>query len=100
MKTIKHIRGREVQRGGETHEGWLPRGAALPPPTPMQTVAVDLQILSEGGSSFVLEWNGPAPEWRGDTWHFTLEDAMAQAASSFGIRIEEWQDGAPPSTLD
>ena len=100
MKAIKHIRAREVQRGGESHEGWLPPGAAVPPPTPRRTVAVDLQILAAGGSSFILEWHGPAPEWSGDTWHFTLDDALAQAESSFGIRLEEWRDGAPPSPPD
>lgn len=28
-----------------------------------------------------------------DTWHSTVEDAMAQAEFEFGIHSEEWADG-------
>jgi hypothetical protein len=96
MKPIRHVRAHEVRLGGEVHEGWLPPGAAVPPPTPERVARLDLQILSEGGSGFVLEWRDPEGETCGDTWHFALEDAIAEATRRFGVRADEWRDGPRP----
>jgi hypothetical protein len=97
MRTIKHLRGRIVQFGGEVHEGWLPRGASVPQPTAVERVSIDLRILAAGGSAYVLEWSGSTRQRSGDTWHFSLADALAEAERDFGVGPDEWQDAADPT---
>lgn len=79
----------EVEFGGDSHEGWLPEGAALPPPTPRIAVSLRLTIYA-GSGGFILEWKGLIGEYSGDTWHDTKEGALASARERFGADPADW----------
>src|ERR671913_400952 len=60
-----------------------------PPPTPVVDALVDFEIGEvEGG--YILEWFSCNTSHHGDSWHETLEDALEQARTEFGVRPEEW----------
>jgi hypothetical protein len=90
MAAIKRLLAVPVRFGGEVHSGWLPANAVTPPPTPVEHALVDLEVDElEGG--YILEWYSRNTSHRGDSWHETLEDALEQASTEFGVRPEEWQ---------
>ena len=41
---VKRVTGVPVRFGGEEHRGWLPAGAAVPLPTPVRDVLLDIEI--------------------------------------------------------
>lgn len=88
MTTILRIRGLRVRFGGPQRAGWLPPGAALPGE---EETTVRLEIVrNEDG--FFLESASSNPHFpAGDTWHATLEEALEQAESAFGVKASEWQ---------
>ena len=89
MAVIKRLLAVPVRFGGEEPSGWLPANAAKPPPTPLEDALVDLEIDElEGG--YILEWFSRDTSHHGDSWHESLEDALEQASTEFGVRPEEW----------
>jgi hypothetical protein len=89
MAVIKRLLAVPVRFGGEVHSGWLPANAITPPSTPVEDALVDFEIDElEGG--YILEWYSRNTSHRGDSWHETLEDALEQARTEFGVRSEEW----------
>lgn len=83
-----------VEHGGQVHEGWLPAGAAVPPPVARVVVECDVIITQDSGS-FLLECSAIDPEhWMApytwDTWHESLDAALAEAASQLGITEQDW----------
>jgi hypothetical protein len=50
---------------------------------------VDFEVHEvEGG--YIIEWYSRNTNHHGDSWHETLEDALEQASTEFGVRPEEW----------
>ena len=89
MAVIKHLMAVPVRFGGEEHSGWLPANAATPRPTPVEEALVDFEVHEvEGG--YLLEWRSRNTSHHGDSWYETLEDALEQASTEFGVRPEEW----------
>ena len=89
MAVIKRLLAVPVRFGGEVHSGWLPANAATPPLTPVEDALVDFEVHEvEGG--YILEWFSPNTTHHGDSWHETLDDALEQASTGFGVRPEEW----------
>ncbi len=93
IAVLKHAADLNVHFGGETHSGWLPPGAAMPLPTPIERVVLDVEIHREG-TGFVLSWNAREGDRCGDLWFETLSAAEAAATEEFGIARDDWQDGA------
>ncbi len=93
MAVRKCIRDLPIRFGGEPHSGWLPPGAALPLPTPVEDVLLNLQI-SDTAQGFILEWWDEGRRHVGDTWHQSVEEALVQAEHWFGITSERWKDGS------
>jgi len=80
-----------VEFAGETHAGWLPEGAAVPPPTPLVRVDLAFAILRErdkGG--YILEWRGPTRARSGDSWHESVEAAVEEAERQFDVPPDAW----------
>ena len=78
-----------VRFGGEEHSGWLPANAVTPQPTPVEDALVDFEVNElEGG--YILEWYSRNTSHYGDSWYETLEDALEQARTEFGVKPEEW----------
>lgn len=87
---IKRLMGVPVRFGGEVHTGWLPANAATPRPTPVEDALVDFEI-NEVEDGYILEWLSRNTSHHGDSWHETLEDALEQASTEFGVRPEEFR---------
>jgi len=81
--------GVPVRFGGEEHSGWLPGNAVTPPPTPVEDALVDFEIY-ELEDGYILEWFSRNTSHHGDSWHETLEGALEQASTEFGVGPEEW----------
>ncbi len=87
----KYVLGRQVQFGGDKPVGWLPSNSALPRPTPVVSLVLDVRILEDAGG-FILEWQSRNSSDANDSWHATLDDAESQARINFGIEASEWQE--------
>jgi hypothetical protein len=90
LKVVKRISGYRLELGGEQHSGWLPSGAAIPPPTPLSPVELDLEIQYDGGG-YLLCYESRDGEVHGDTWHSSLEEAERAAAKWFDVQPTDWQ---------
>jgi hypothetical protein len=55
-----------------------------------------LRILDEKDGFFLVSESSHLHFSGGDTWHPTLEEAMAQAEHQFGVKPSEWK--SPAST--
>lgn len=94
---LKKVDGWPFTFGGDIHSGWLPPGAAIPLPTPIEHEFLDISIEAEG-SGYLLIWNARSsatcrdrrPPKTGDTWHATLADAEQAAFEEFGIEPQHW----------
>ena len=53
LEIVKRVSGVPVKFGGESHSGWLPAGAAIPLPTPVLDVLLDIEIQFDG-SGYLL----------------------------------------------
>jgi hypothetical protein len=91
MPIIREIRGLKRSFGGPEQAGWLPPEAA-PPQTEQTTI--DLHILQTDEGFFLVSESSHPHFGGGDTWHQTLEDAMAQAEFQFAVKSSEWQSPA------
>lgn len=85
MTVIRRLPAVRVRFGGVEHSGWLPANVA----TPVEDALVDFEI-SEVEGGYILEWFSRNTSHHGDSWHETLEDAMEQADTDFGVQPEEW----------
>ena len=86
---IKRLLAVPVRFGGVEHSGWLPANAATPQATPVEDALVDFEVHEvEGGC--VLQWFSRNTGHHGDSWHETLEDALEQASTEFGVRPEDF----------
>jgi len=89
MTIVKRIAGYQLKIGGEPHSGWLPKGAAIPLPTPIRDITFNLEIQHDD-SGYLLCYASTDGSLCGDTWHETLVDAQRMATDSFGIAATEW----------
>ena len=90
MAIIQQILGMPFRFGGVPHSGWLPPGAAVPLPTPMKDVLLDITIEECSGDYILLYCSQDGSEC-GDTWHQSLADAENQAEMDFGVRRSDWK---------
>jgi hypothetical protein len=82
------------RRFGEPDQGaWLPPEAAAPH---AEEITIDLQIAHNDDSFFLISESSHPHFSSSDTWHKTLEDAIAQAEFQFGVKPSEWK--APRNT--
>lgn len=61
----------------------------MPLPSPLELVTLDFEIQTTD-EGYLLIWQGAEPRHCGDTWHASVQDALAQAKWWFGIDPEEW----------
>ena len=90
MKSVAQVKRWPYIFGGQTHEGWLPNGAAIPPPTPEKPTVLDLQILANGDDGFILEWCIRDGSRCDDSWHRTIDGAKHYAERYFGVPLDRW----------
>jgi hypothetical protein len=90
VAVIKQLRGVDVRFGGRPHRGWIPNGASVPPPTPEKIVKINFEI-HQSNAGFFFVYGGSDPEYCGDSWHESLNEALEAAKESFGIEVDEWE---------
>ena len=93
QRIVKRVTGWRLTVGGEQHQGWLPPGAADPRPEPVREVTFNLEILFDG-EGWLLVFDSLHPEFCGDTWHESLEDAERQPQEDFGIEPSQWESAS------
>jgi hypothetical protein len=91
MPIIREIRGLRRSFGGPDHAGWLPPEATTPR---AEEATIDLYIRETDEGFFLVSESSHPNFPGGDTWHQTLDDAMAQAEFSFSVKPSEWQSPA------
>ncbi|TWT79570.1 hypothetical protein CA13_09740 [Planctomycetes bacterium CA13] len=89
MNIVRRLIGYKMQIGGVAHSGWLPDNAAVPLPTPIRNITLNLEIQHDD-SGFLLCYTSTDGSVHGDTWHESLADAERMATRSFGISASEW----------
>ncbi len=72
--------------GGRQHGGWLPLGAAEPPPMPGYTITL---LIEENDSGVFLLVKTPHGTF--DHWHRTFPEAVKAAETMFNVAPEEWR---------
>jgi hypothetical protein len=93
MPIVREIRGLKRSFGAPAQTGWLPFEAMAPQAAEN---TIDLRILDEKDGFFLVSESSHLHFSGGDTWHPTLEEAMAQAEHQFGVKPSEWK--SPAST--
>ena len=91
MPVVREIRGLKRYFGGPDQPGWLPLEAAAPHAA---ETLLHLQIREEKEGFFLVSESSHPHLGGGDTWHKTLEDAIAQAEFEFGVKASEWKSPA------
>jgi hypothetical protein len=93
LHVVQHVNAFPVTLGGVPHSGWLPPGAAIPLPTPVRKVSLDIEVQFDG-FGYLLLYSAPDGSFHGDTWHQTLADAETAARNAFGVQSADWQKNA------
>ena len=85
MRPLK--RARCTMTFGGPGSGWRPTGSA---PYRHETQSLTLEICHSEEGYFLVSTpdNDDAPQ--GDTWHRSLEDALSQAQTEFGVAPADW----------
>lgn len=90
LRTLLRVDAHACEFGGERPSGWLPPGAAVPLPTPVRRLTLDLEIATDG-HGFLLLWQAREDaSTRGDLFFDGLEEARAEAERGFGVRPDAW----------
>lgn len=90
MVEIQRVDRFRTTLGGEPHTGWLPPNAAIPLPTPIRNVELDLTIEADG-DGYLLIFESRDGTVRGDTWHSTVANAHDAAERFFGVPEAAWR---------
>jgi hypothetical protein len=96
MDFIASVSKRLVRIAGEPNSGW---SAADPDDLNAAELEFNFFVTSDGGSNYLLVYRSVDARYSADTWHETIEDAMACANEAFGIEFDEWskwQDARTP----
>lgn len=75
---------------GPDQQDWHPVGAAPRSPG-RHTARLRLVIHALPEGFLLVSQSSDHPNLDGDTWHPTLEEALAQAAQQFGTSAGQWQ---------
>ena len=80
-----------VDLAAPVNSGWLPAGSAPAREQDSKLAIVRLSIAQDG-DAFYLFSSSEHPDFHcGDTFHQSVEDAVAQAEDQFGVSKENWQ---------
>ena len=89
MGRVKWGVGLPFRLGGKPHSGWLPPGAAIPLPTPIRDLLLDIEIQSDG-DGYLLCYMSQDGTFSGDTWHQSMAEAEQAAQQDFGVQPSQW----------
>ena len=81
-----------VTFGGEDPTGWLPASAAVPLPTPEQTISLDFAIEEMVGGGALLILAGTDNGIANDYWYNSVAAAIEAAAKRFDVPADLWRE--------
>ena len=89
MSAITSIPKRIVRIAGEPNKGW---SGADPDDLNAVEVEFSFKVTSDGNRNYLLVYQSIDGKFAADTWHETVEEALACARDSFGIEEDEWSN--------
>jgi hypothetical protein len=90
MAALLSVTRRSVRIAGEPNSGW---SAADPDDLNAVDVEFSFCITSDGNANYLLLYESSDKRYCADTWHPTVDEAIAVAQQSFGIEPDEWARG-------
>lgn len=87
MKSFAAIARRAVRILGHPNSGWSP--ADLDDDNALE-LEFRFEITDDGNKNFLLVYQSLDGRYAADSWHETIEEALACAEESFGIAPSEW----------
>jgi hypothetical protein len=87
MKTFAHIPSRSVTIAGHPSSGWSSADEGTPGSFDLE---FRFEVTDDGNANYLLVYSSLDGRYATDTWHETLEGALASAEEQFGIASEEW----------
>jgi len=90
MEALLSIARRSVRIAGEPNSGW---SAADPDDLNAIDVEFSFRITGDGNANYLLLYESSDKRYFADTWHQTVDEAIAVANQSFGIEPDEWVGG-------
>lgn len=87
VKSYATIARRVVRILGHPNSGWSP--ADLDDDNALE-LEFKFEITDDGNKNFLLVYQSLDGHYAADSWHETLEEALACAEGSFGITQSEW----------
>ncbi len=91
MPVLKRASGITYVHGGNPHSGWLPPGAATPPPEPIRLFTLDVTIEADPGGYLLIYCSREEDGFAFDDWFENLADAEKAAQEKFGIGTDRWE---------
>ncbi|WP_457390508.1 hypothetical protein [Roseateles sp. P5_E1] len=92
MKSYATIARRAVRILGHPNSGWSP---ADPDDDNALEIEFRFEITDDGNKNFLLVCHSLDGCYAADTWHETLEEAVACAQDSYDIAPSEWMMSGP-----
>ena len=87
MKTFASIPNRRLTIAGHPNSGWSGADEGTPGSFELE---FEFQVTDDGAGSYLLVYASQDGRFAADTWHETLEEAIAAAQEQFGIEPKEW----------
>ena len=87
MKSYATIARRAVRILGHPNSGWSP--ADLDDDNALE-LEFRFEITDDGNKNFLLVYQSLDGRYAADSWHETVEEALACAEESYGITPSEW----------
>lgn len=87
MKSYAIIASRVVRILGHPNSGWS--AADLDDDNALE-LAFRFEITDDGNQGFLLAYQSLDGRYAADSWHATLDEALALVEASFGITPAEW----------
>ena len=89
MKTFAHIPSRLVTIAGHPNSGWSSADEGTPGSFELE---FSFQVTDDGGGNYLLVYASLDGRYAADTWHETLDSALAEAEEQFSIERSEWSN--------
>ncbi len=87
MKSYASIASRVVRILGHPNSGWSP---ADPDDDNALEIEFRFEITDDGHKNFLLVYQSLDGRYAADSWHATMEEALACVEEAYGITPSEW----------
>ena len=87
MKVFASVPSRLVTIAGQPNSGWSSADEGTPGSFELE---FRFQVTDDGGENYLLVYSSLDGRYAADSWHATLQEALAVAEEQFGIEAREW----------